>query len=121
MYADSQQGILAMCYRPVSHLVGLLLGHLDSPRGDRSFKGDESRRIGVYHVACLSLKCYFKVSNSTAKFTEGTCGVQMVRQTDRDIQVGKPNLCKNIIRAVTSDAKTPPIDEAPLADQVSTS
>ena len=33
-------------------------------------------------------------------------------------QVGKPNLCKNIIRAVTSDAKTPAIDEAPLTDQV---
>ncbi|OCF32617.1 COP9 signalosome complex subunit 12 [Kwoniella heveanensis BCC8398] len=59
---------------------------------DRTFKGSESRRNGVYHVACLSLKCYFKV--------------------------GKPNLCKNIIRAVTSDPKTPPIDEAPLPDQV---
>ncbi|WVR04618.1 hypothetical protein IAU60_001629 [Kwoniella sp. DSM 27419] len=59
---------------------------------DRTFKGSESRRTGVYHVACLSLKCYFKV--------------------------GKPNLCKNIIRAVTSDPKTPSIDEAPLPDQV---
>ncbi|KAK6903747.1 hypothetical protein I203_107252 [Kwoniella mangroviensis CBS 8507] len=59
---------------------------------DRTFKGSESRRNGVYHVACLSLKCYFKV--------------------------GKPNLCKNIIRAVTSDSKTPPIEEAPLNDQV---
>ncbi|RXK35350.1 COP9 signalosome complex subunit 12 [Tremella mesenterica] len=59
---------------------------------DRAFKGPESRRTGVYHVACLSLKCYFKV--------------------------GKPNLCKNIIRAVTSDPKTPPIDEAPLEDQI---
>lgn len=29
---------------------------------DRTFKGPESRRTGVYHVACLSLKCYFKVS-----------------------------------------------------------
>lgn len=52
----------------------------------------ESRRTGIYHVACLSLKCYFKV--------------------------GKPNLCKNIIRAVTSDPKTPPASEAPLTDQV---
>ncbi|KAL7419999.1 COP9 signalosome (CSN) subunit [Cryptotrichosporon argae] len=59
---------------------------------DRTFKGAESRRTGVYHVACLSLKCYFKV--------------------------GKPNLCKNIIRAVTSDPKTPPVDEAPMTDQV---
>ncbi|KAI9636407.1 uncharacterized protein MKK02DRAFT_27507 [Dioszegia hungarica] len=59
---------------------------------DRTFKGSESRRVGIYHVACLSLKCYFKV--------------------------GKPNLCKNIIRAVTSDPKTPPIHDAPLPDQV---
>jgi hypothetical protein len=28
----------------------------------RTFKGFESRRRGVYHVACLSMKCYFKVS-----------------------------------------------------------
>jgi hypothetical protein len=27
----------------------------------RTFKGFESRRRGVYHVACLSMKCYFKV------------------------------------------------------------
>ncbi|RSH92177.1 COP9 signalosome (CSN) subunit [Saitozyma podzolica] len=60
---------------------------------DRMFKGAESRRVGVYYLACLSMKCYFKV--------------------------GKPNLCKNIIRAVTSDPKTPPVDEAPLTDQVS--
>ncbi|KAK8847395.1 hypothetical protein IAR55_005253 [Kwoniella newhampshirensis] len=59
---------------------------------DRTFKGLESRRNGVYHVACLSIKCYFKV--------------------------GKPNLCKNIIRAVVSDPKTPPVDQAPLPDQV---
>ncbi|WOO80549.1 Protein CSN12 [Vanrija pseudolonga] len=59
---------------------------------DRTFKGAQSRRNGVYHVACLSIKCYFKV--------------------------GKPNLCKNIVRAVVSDPKTPPVDEAPLTDQV---
>lgn len=29
---------------------------------DRTYKGQQSRRNGVYHVACLSLKCYFKVS-----------------------------------------------------------
>ena len=29
---------------------------------NRTFKGFESRRRGVYHVACLSMKCYFKVS-----------------------------------------------------------
>jgi hypothetical protein len=28
-------------------------------------------------------------------------------------------LCKNIIRAVTSDPKTPPVDRSPLLDQVS--
>lgn len=33
-------------------------------------------------------------------------------------QVGKPNLCKNIVRAVVSDPKTPPVDEAPITDQV---
>lgn len=59
---------------------------------DRQYKGSESRRVGVYHMACLSIKCYFKV--------------------------GKPNLCKNIVRAVTSDPKTPPVDDAPLPDQV---
>ena len=45
----------------------------------------------------------------------------MAIQTDGDIQVGKPNLCKNIIRAVISDSKTPSIDEAPITDQVSAS
>jgi hypothetical protein len=33
-------------------------------------------------------------------------------------QVGKPNLCKNIVRAVTSDPKTPSVTEAPITDQV---
>jgi hypothetical protein len=28
----------------------------------RMFKGAESRRVGVYYLACLSMKCYFKVS-----------------------------------------------------------
>jgi len=28
---------------------------------DRQYKGRESRRVGAYHVACLSIKCYFKV------------------------------------------------------------
>jgi hypothetical protein len=32
---------------------------------DRTFKGFESRRRGVYHVACLSMKCYFKVRPSS--------------------------------------------------------
>ncbi|CAD6564634.1 MAG: COP9 signalosome (CSN) subunit [Tremellales sp. Tagirdzhanova-0007] len=81
---------LEECTRTVSKAFSLCA--TDRPPGDRTFKGDESRRIGVYHVACLSLKCYFKV--------------------------GKPNLCKNIIRAVISDSKTPSIDEAPITDQV---
>ena len=59
---------------------------------DRTSKASESRRNGVYHVACLSIKCYFKV--------------------------GKPNLCKNIVRVITSDPQTPPVDRAPLQDQV---
>jgi hypothetical protein len=33
-------------------------------------------------------------------------------------QVNRPNLCKNIIRAVTADPTTPSLDEAPLSDQV---
>jgi hypothetical protein len=32
----------------------------------RTFKGLESRRRGVYHVACLSMKCYFKVRPSSS-------------------------------------------------------
>ncbi|BEI99636.1 hypothetical protein CcaverHIS631_0406790 [Cutaneotrichosporon cavernicola] len=59
---------------------------------DRTFEGRESRRQGVYYLASLAIKCYFKV--------------------------GKPNLCKNIVRAVTSDAKMPPVSSAPLGDQV---
>ena len=37
---------------------------------------------------------------------------------DDRFKVGKPNLCKNIIRAVISDPKTPALDEAPITDQV---
>lgn len=59
---------------------------------DRTFEGSQSRRVGVYYLACLSIKCYFKV--------------------------GKPNLCKNIVRAVTSDPKMPPVSSAPKGDQV---
>lgn len=59
---------------------------------DRTFEGAESRRAGVYYLACMSIKCYFKV--------------------------GKPNLCKNIVRAVTSDPKMPPVGSAPRGDQV---
>lgn len=59
---------------------------------DRVNKGRESRRNGAYHTACLSMKCYFRV--------------------------GKPNLCKNVVRAVTSDPKTPPVEQAPIGDQV---
>ena len=51
-------------------IVVLRMDHFDSPPGDRTFKGDESRRIGVYHVACLSLKCYFKVISSTTNCVE---------------------------------------------------
>ncbi|WVQ83336.1 hypothetical protein IAT38_005475 [Cryptococcus sp. DSM 104549] len=59
---------------------------------DRQFTGAQSRRTGVYHLACMTIKCYFKV--------------------------GKPNLCKNVIRTVGSDPKTPAVDTAPLPDQV---
>lgn len=59
---------------------------------DRTNKGRDSRRNGAYHTACLSIKCYFRV--------------------------GKPNLCKNVVRAVTSDPKTPPVSAAPLGDQI---
>ncbi|CAK9780949.1 hypothetical protein CC85DRAFT_284658 [Cutaneotrichosporon oleaginosum] len=59
---------------------------------DRTFEGRDSRRQGVYYLASLAIKCYFKV--------------------------GKPNLCKNIVRAVTSDPKMPPVSSAPLGDQV---
>nr|ODN89409.1 COP9 signalosome complex subunit 12 [Cryptococcus depauperatus CBS 7841] len=59
---------------------------------DRFVFGKESRRQGVFHTAILSLKCYFKIN--------------------------KPNLCKNVIRAVTSDPKTPSVETAPLNDQV---
>jgi hypothetical protein len=34
---------------------------------DRMFKGAQSRRLGAYHVACLSIKCYFKVSESESR------------------------------------------------------
>ncbi|ORY31023.1 hypothetical protein BCR39DRAFT_527825 [Naematelia encephala] len=83
--AEGKMPALEECTRTVSKAFSLCAT-------DRTFKGAESRRNGVYHVACLSIKCYFKV--------------------------GKPNLCKNIIRAVTSDPKTPPISEAPITDQV---
>jgi hypothetical protein len=63
----------------------------------------------VYHLACLSIKCYFKVRQTTWAHPE----TPFV-----DNKVGKPNLCKNIIRAVTSDPKTPPLEEASLGDQV---
>jgi hypothetical protein len=35
---------------------------------DRTFKGAQSRRTGAYHVACLSIKCYFKVSLMTRSY-----------------------------------------------------
>ncbi|KAK1921566.1 hypothetical protein DB88DRAFT_506415 [Papiliotrema laurentii] len=84
---ENTKNIVALeeCTRTVSKAFSLCAT-------DRTFKGAESRRNGVYHLACLSIKCYFKV--------------------------GKPNLCKNIIRAVTSDPKTPPLEEASLGDQV---
>ncbi len=59
---------------------------------DRTYEGRDSRRQGVYYLASLAIKCYFKVN--------------------------KPNLCKNIVRAVTSDPKMPPVSSAPLGDQV---
>ncbi|ORX38811.1 hypothetical protein BD324DRAFT_617413 [Kockovaella imperatae] len=83
--AEGKMPALEECTRTVSKAFTMCAT-------DRTFKGFESRRNGVYHVACLSIKCYFKV--------------------------GKPNLCKNVIRAVTSDPKTPSVDEAPLTDQV---
>lgn len=35
------------------------------------------------------------------------------------VQVGKPNLCKNIVRAVVSDPNTPALEKVPLVDRVS--
>ncbi|KAJ9104354.1 hypothetical protein QFC19_003996 [Naganishia cerealis] len=51
-----------------------------------------SRRKGVYKIAALSMKCYFKVD--------------------------RPALCKNLVRATTSDPSIPPLETYPLADQV---
>ncbi|KIR26486.1 COP9 signalosome complex subunit 12 [Cryptococcus deuterogattii LA55] len=86
IYAETgKMPSLEICTRTVSKAFSLCAT-------DRQFKGEESRRRGVYHTACLTIKCYFKV--------------------------GKPNLCKNIIRAVVSDPKTPSVDTAPLPDQV---
>ncbi|ODN82197.1 hypothetical protein L202_02487 [Cryptococcus amylolentus CBS 6039] len=76
---------LEICTRTVSKAFSMCAT-------DRTFKGSESRRQGIYHTATLALKCYFKVS--------------------------KPNLCKNIIRAVVSDPKTPSVSTAPIGDQV---
>ena len=85
-----------MCHRPVSilpapplHLLYLLpYRRLASPRRDdgmigtewnglmnRTFKGLESRRRGVYHVACLSMKCYFKVRLPTSSTSPRLCFV----------------------------------------------
>jgi hypothetical protein len=34
------------------------------------------------------------------------------------LQVNKPTLCKNIIRAISSDAAIPPLESYGMADQV---
>ncbi|KAJ9107587.1 hypothetical protein QFC21_001046 [Naganishia friedmannii] len=59
---------------------------------DRTNPPATSRRKGVYKIAALSMKCYFKVD--------------------------RPALCKNLVRATTSDPSIPPLPTYPLADQV---
>lgn len=64
------------------------------PSQIRTNQPAHSRRLGVYKVAALSMKCYFKVD--------------------------RPSLCKNLIRATASDASIPPLDSGtfPMADRV---
>ncbi|KAI5455220.1 COP9 signalosome (CSN) subunit [Naganishia albida] len=59
---------------------------------DRINPANTSRRKGVYKIASLSMKCYFKVD--------------------------RPALCKNLVRATTSDPSIPKLETYPLADQV---
>jgi hypothetical protein len=79
--------------------------------GYRVNPSNTSRRKGVYKIASLSMKCYFKVrpSYSLFPFTALTTGVT---------QVDRPALCKNLVRATTSDPSIPPLETYPLADQV---
>ncbi|CED83171.1 Transcription-associated recombination protein-Thp1p [Phaffia rhodozyma] len=59
---------------------------------DRMNKGVEARQRGIYYIAGLSIKCYFKVN--------------------------RPTLCKNIIRAIGSSSNPQPLDSFPIAHQV---
>jgi hypothetical protein len=74
----------------------------------RTFKGSESRRRGVYHVACLSMKCYFKVSPlpplDPRPIPVGLGdGSRNILRVETDIRLG------NRIYVKTSYGQSPPI------------
>ncbi|KAL7417868.1 hypothetical protein BDY24DRAFT_411003 [Mrakia frigida] len=59
---------------------------------DRTFKGAESKQRGIYYVAGMTMKCYFKVN--------------------------RPTLCKNIIRAIGSSSNPQPFETYPIGHRV---
>lgn len=95
----------------------------------RTFKGVESKQRGIYYVAGMTMKCYFKVSRPFLLPSRPVPLLQsLVLHADRvapclfsisrTSQVNRPTLCKNIIRAIGSSSNPQPFETYPIGHRV---